>query len=281
MARTGAVPADFHALSTSDICRVLDYLAWAAADGTYCFANAIRGKPLPVLHHDTQEERDASFLRIYGSLVPMKRPLCDRPTTRPPAEQTSSVDNTSVRLYTDGSFTAASGDDGNERPAISGWGLCPVIPAHLALDAASSSEPSNEPYRTMRFHGPTVLDSQASRWHGARKHSNNVAELEGIIAACQYALRSLQGTSIQICFDSKYAAMIAMQRWRPRANIRLARTAAALVAQVRNHVQLTWAWVKGHANDIYNELADQYAARGARGELLLWDGASPLTPSQG
>ena len=48
---------------------------------------------------------------------------------------------------------------------------------------------------------------------------------------------------------------MAMQRWRPRANLRLVRTAATLIDEVRRRYSLSWAWVKGHADDQHNAAA--------------------------
>lgn len=275
MARAAAIPADFTALGAEDICKVLDYLAWAAADGTYCFANAIRGEPIPAEHINKQDEKDASFARIYGSLAPMARPKCDRPVRSAPALLQTTTDDTCIRIYTDGSYTAAAGED-DEHPARSGWGICCVIPAHTANDGDDDAES----FRIMSFCGPTVLHANAPRWHGAWKHSNNIAELQGIIAACQFILlRCTPGARVQICYDSKYAAMMATQRWRPGANIKLIRTALALVAEVRKRNVLTWAWVKGHADDQFNQRADELAAVGANGEQTLWDDVDIVSPS--
>jgi len=277
-ARAAAVPAGFSALSAEDTCKVLDYMSWAAADGTYCFANAIRNKPLPTEHVVPRDEWEMSFSRIYSAVSPMVRAACDRPPKRTCSCPHSRVpDQSRIRAYTDGSFTAARDVDGDFTPAQSGWGVCLVVPAMPANDGAADPQP-----RILEFCGPTIVQPGQPQWHGASRHSNNVAEVEAIIAACMCILQKCQpGAAIEICFDSRWAANMATQRWRARSNLELVRRAAKLAYECAQKFDLTWCWVKGHSDDSFNTIADRLVASGAAGKSLHWDNVTIVAPTVG
>ena len=75
---------------------------------------------------------------------------------------------------------------------------------------------------------------------------------------------------MQIISDSKYASLVALQRWRPKTNIKLASRAARLAYLVNTRYETQWSWIRGHSDHYENDLADAAAKRRADGLLNSW-----------
>ncbi len=103
---------------------------------------------------------------------------------------------------------------------------------------------------------------------GEKDTTNNRMELQGVIEAIKLIKKS---QPIIVYTDSKYVQN-GISEWihgwkkngwkgankKPIKNIDLWKTLDELVA---NHT-ITWKWVKGHAGDKYNEIADALARKG-------------------
>ena len=154
-------------------------------------------------------------------------------------------------LYTDGSFTGES----DSSDAVSGWGLVVITPDDTVTD----------------YFGPTILDYTSREWYGARRHSNNVAELCAIYHALQFILARISvGSHVHVVYDSKYAAKCTQRLWRAQTNLRLVESCADLADRVDASYTLTWSWVRGHTRYQWNERADANAKLGASGQLAAW-----------
>ena len=252
-AHTGAVPANFSALDRQGTCHVLDYLWWAAADGTYHLAHAYRGKAPPTTFEPTAEKVHRSFRYIIGAMPPMRRTRADKAARRAehPLDEPIVDLTDGVNIYTDGSHTPASGAD----DAKSGWGFV----TFLAVGEWHT------------YNGVTIIDSHHVDWQGARIHSNNTAELSGIYHALQYVLDCVpRGSKVQLVFDSRYAAYTTLQLWAAKSNTMLVKRCIRLAEAVGRQYNVSWRWVRGHSQNTWNERADEAAKRGADGHVRMW-----------
>ena len=252
--RCGAVPADFVLLNATQICAVLDYMWWAAADATQFMALAYRGKPPPDTFAPPDEYIPLSLTRIFHGMPPIAR-IARR--TREPSAPLAELNDVAPLsdgwcIFTDGSYTPADA----QNIALSGWGIV-VIP------------PGGGPHLT--FFGPCCVDSNSPHWLGGRYHSNNVAELCGIHFACRFLREQIPfGAKVLVAFDSLYAARTSLQRWRARSNTRLVANCISSVDHTIRNYHASWAWVKGHSNNHWNDLADAAAKLGASGQSQFW-----------
>lgn len=136
-----------------------------------------------------------------------------------------------IKIYTDG---ACSGN-----PGVGGWGAVLFYKEHYKEICG-----------------------------GEKDTTNNRMELQGVIEAIKLIKKS---QPIIVYTDSKYVQN-GISEWihgwkkngwkgankKPIKNIDLWKTLDELVA---NHT-ITWKWVKGHAGDKYNEIADALARKG-------------------
>ena len=102
------------------------------------------------------------------------------------------------------------------------------------------------------------------RWLGAEAATNNTAELTAIHEAITWALHAPHYASVDIRYDSKYAAHLADDLWQPDTNLQLVHTVRAALGKLRLHAHVTFTHVKAHSNELWNERVDRLAALGAR-----------------
>jgi len=99
--------------------------------------------------------------------------------------------------------------------------------------------------------------------------SNNRAEIAGVMAAQEalrnLALRGWAGRQVTIWSDSRYAVMCANGTWKRKMNTDLWPIYDRLATEVRSAVPsgVSLEWVKGHAGNLYNEVADRLATEAA------------------
>jgi ribonuclease HI len=92
--------------------------------------------------------------------------------------------------------------------------------------------------------------------------TNNIAELTAIGLALDLLAELAPEAPAVIWTDSSYAIGVLSKGWKAKAN-------TGLVAELRRRLAerpVELRWVKGHAGTEGNELADELANRGARGE---------------
>ena len=123
------------------------------------------------------------------------------------------------------------------------------------------------------LYGPVCTESYDPVWMGARRGTNNAAELTAIGEACKWLLeldgRLPQGAERKatILYDSEYAYEIATGLNRDKENGALSESVAALVSSVRRKFVLNFRHVYGHTGVHGNEVADRLADRGALGRV--------------
>ena len=109
----------------------------------------------------------------------------------------------------------------------------------------------------------------APAYLGARKHTNNTAELTAL-AELLRALLSLSpqraGSRGVVRTDSEYAAACMMGRVTPKTNRQLAERLRSLWQRLRAKHTVTWRHVAGHSGNKWNDYVDKLAARGRQGD---------------
>ena len=134
---------------------------------------------------------------------------------------------------------------------------------HLFDRAARAASRASEGY------GPVVTSAAHPAYLGARRHTNNTAEL----TALAELLRALLSSSPQragsrgvVRTDSEYAAACMMGRVTPKTNRQLAERLRSLWRRLRAKHTVTWRHVEGHSGNKWNDYVDELAARGRRGD---------------
>ncbi|MBI9076513.1 MAG: ribonuclease HI [Desulfatibacillum sp.] len=84
--------------------------------------------------------------------------------------------------------------------------------------------------------------------------TNNVAELTAI----QVALKNIKKKElpVRLFTDSKYSFGVLFQGWKAKANVELI---AKIQTEISKFKDIKCYWVKGHADNPYNEIADKLA----------------------
>jgi len=91
---------------------------------------------------------------------------------------------------------------------------------------------------------------------GEKDTTNNRMEMTAIIEALKWLReKDLLERSIEIFSDSNLIIQTMNKGWKKKANIDL----WAEMDKQRAWLNITWTWVKGHADNKYNNLADELA----------------------
>lgn len=111
---------------------------------------------------------------------------------------------------------------------------------------------------------------------GEKDTTNNRMEMTAIVGALEYlheqayeaeqgqenaklTQQNLQNSQITIFSDSRLIIQTLTQGWKRKANIDL----WAELDRLRAWLNIEWTWVKGHANNKYNNQADEIAVKEA------------------
>ena len=142
--------------------------------------------------------------------------------------------------------------DGSEDLGKAGWAYTVLIGGDAIGDEGASL--ASEGY------GPVVTSAAHPAYLGARKHTNNTAEL----TALAELLRALLSSSPQragsrgvVRTDSEYAAACMMGRVTPKTNRQLAERLRSLWRRLRAKHTVTWRHVAGHSGNKWNDYVDE------------------------
>lgn len=140
----------------------------------------------------------------------------------------------------------------------------------IYTDGAARGNPGPGGYGAILMWG----DKRKELSQGYRKTTNNRMELMAVIAALKALNRT--GLDITICSDSSYVVNAIEKGWlqgwikkgfKDKKNPDLWQEYARLAAQHR----IRMVWVKGHADNPFNNRCDQLATAAADGGNLLVD----------
>ncbi len=110
--------------------------------------------------------------------------------------------------------------------------------------------------------GTIILESEKEHLlsGGEKETTNNRMEMMAVIEALKW-LREEEKTSapIEIYSDSSLIINTMNKGWKKKANTDL----WAEIEKLSAWLQIKWIWVKGHADNAYNNLADQLAVAAA------------------
>ena len=136
------------------------------------------------------------------------------------------------------------------------------------------------------LHAPVVTQEWNHLWLGAREKTNNTGELSAIGEALIWLLEECPDDGrrpVLLRYDSEYAARMTQGIWTPEANEELIATVRGLLENVLEKRVVIWEHVFSHTGQHDNELADEAADRGTRGEVSQfsrrWAAPFPPLPS--
>ena len=154
-------------------------------------------------------------------------------------------------------WVAYAEPDGSEDLGKAGWAYTVLIGGDAIGDEGAAL--------TSEGYGPVVTSAAHPAYLGARRHTNNTAEL----TALAELLRALLSSSPQragsrgvVRTDSEYAAACMMGRVTPKTNRQLAERLRSLWQRLRAKHTVTWRHVAGHSGNKWNDYVDKLAARG-------------------
>lgn len=184
---------------------------------------------------------------------------------------------TKAVIYTDGGA--------NPNPGPAGWGIHGYFFSDKKPTQGSGCKkglPSKDGYLKDKKQKERAVDCQlyVDGWGSFnQKQSNNYAELTAFVRALETVSEKVGGlTDVLMLIDSKYVIKGAsewLSRWKkndwtkgdgePISNKDLWVKVDALLEKAKEKdVNLTFKWVKGHSDDVGNDIVDNYAGWGVR-----------------
>lgn len=145
-----------------------------------------------------------------------------------------------IKLYTDG---ACSGN-----PGAGGYGYVIVLADKLGKD----HEHNPEYWKYDKSYGPVT---------------NNQMEILAVASGLRKVRTDLflKGEKIKVYSDSKYVIETMLGFWKKKTNFEWWNLLDTEVQKVKSFgASIDWVWLKGHAGDVWNELADQLAVQGVQ-----------------
>ena len=144
----------------------------------------------------------------------------------------------------------------------------PVITIYT--DGSSRGNPGPGGFGIVRMSGQHRKDVAC----GFRRTTNNRMELLGVITALE--MLKIPNSIVTIYTDSKYVADAINQNWMSgwiKKNFKNVKNPDLWVRFLRIYKQhkVRFVWVKGHADNPYNNRCDQLAVAAATGDKLLVD----------
>ena len=149
-----------------------------------------------------------------------------------------------IEIYVDGS---AINNENPNVPTLGGVGVVMVEDGKVI--EGRRFEVSSHILRDPLFRVPTI---------DLKRTTNNTTELAAIYAALE--LIKGKAGEYTIYGDSQYAGNLVFGNWKPKENKELVAKVKQLASEVPN---VTWDYVKAHADNQYNNYADYLARSGA------------------
>jgi ribonuclease HI len=153
-------------------------------------------------------------------------------------------------------------------------------PILLYTDGAARGNPGRGGYGALLISGPHTKEISA----GYRLTTNNRMELMAVIAGFE-ALKK-EGLQVTVYSDSQYIIKALNERWLNKwmaTNFAGGKKNKDLWVKFydlyRRH-QVKFIWVKGHADNIYNNRCDELATAAADGNNLLVDEGYEMDPGK-
>jgi ribonuclease HI len=150
----------------------------------------------------------------------------------------------------------------------------------IYTDGSSRGNPGPGGYGAILMYG----DKRKELSQGYRKTTNNRMELMGVIAALE-AIKK-QGFKIKIYTDSQYIVKAIKEGWLNKwlaTNFAKGKKNKDLWVKFYNlykQHQIQFHWIKGHADNPFNNRCDQLATAAADGTDLLIDEGYEMDPGQ-
>ena len=141
----------------------------------------------------------------------------------------------------------------------------------IYTDGASRGNPGPGGYGAILQWGNRAKEISA----GYRKTTNNRMELMAVIAALEALNKT--GLRITVYSDSQYVVKAVEQGWLKKwlaTNFAGGKKNSDLwrrFAELAQHHQIRFKWVRGHADNVYNNRCDELATAAADGKILLRD----------
>ncbi|NCX95745.1 MAG: ribonuclease HI [Chitinophagia bacterium] len=141
---------------------------------------------------------------------------------------------------------------------------------HIYTDGSSRGNPGPGGYGAILKWG----DTEKEIAQGYKLTTNNRMELMAVIAALRLLTRT--GLNIVVFSDSKYVVDAIQKRWlqgwikKGYANVKNPDLWQQFYALYKLH-HITMQWVKGHADNAYNNRCDQLATQAALSNALIED----------
>lgn len=138
-------------------------------------------------------------------------------------------------------------------------------------DGSSRGNPGPGGYGAILQYGGKTKELSA----GYRRTTNNRMELMAVIAALQALNR--EGVNITVFSDSQYVVRAVQEGWLKKwlatnfAGGKKNKDLWMLYADLASKHTIMFKWVKGHADNIYNNRCDELATAAADGKDLLVD----------
>ena len=102
---------------------------------------------------------------------------------------------------------------------------------------------------------------------GFKGETNNTMELKAILVALLSIKKPID--SLEIISDSEYSIGVLTKPWNPKKNIELITKIKKQITKTQKLIKepIEWTHVKGHSDDIWNNLCDKLATQAS--EMIL------------
>ena len=160
-----------------------------------------------------------------------------------------------IEIYVDGSTI---NNENPNIPSLGGVGVCIIYNGNKESWRVEDSKVIGYYYTVTN----DVLEAPGSGLN-LGKTTNNTTELAAIYMALKLTkgrVTNSKGEDAVIYGDSQYAGNLVFGNWKPKENKELVAKVKQLASEVPN---VTWEYVKAHADNEYNNYADYLAKSGA------------------